>query len=151
MFTLHCENIVRAATRKAAPGYPNTDLAEPLTLTSRLASSLRTGANMFPHDPLETENGDSQRTHSGKLHPDMIRRLDGAPKLVNPSGSIIEGRTSPVNVHSLDPPDNLESSYPIGQHARQSENPQVKESRIPSPISSTSSEFRLGQSARRYS
>jgi hypothetical protein len=143
MFTLHCEHIVRAATREAAP--------EPLTLTSRLASSLRTGANLFPHNPLETESGDAQRTHSGKLHPDMIRRLDGAPKLVNPSGSIIEGRAIPANVHSLDPPDNLESSYPMGPHARQPENPQAKESRTPSPISSTSSEFRLRQSARRYS
>jgi hypothetical protein len=149
MFTIHCENIVRAATRKAAPGYPNTDLAEPLTLTERLASSLRTGADRFPHHPSETKSGDTQRKHSHTLHPNMIRRVDGAPKLVNPSGSIIEG-AGPASVVSPDPPDVLELSSSTNSHARHPEPPLVKTSRTPSPVSSTSSELRARQSAGRY-
>lgn len=144
MFTIHCENIVRAAARKAGPGYPNTDLAEPLSLTSRLASSLHTGAERFPLNTSDTKSGD---THSRKLHPDMIRRVDGAPKPVNPSGSIIEG-AGPASVLSRDPRDDLESTSP---YARKLEPPPAKESRPPSPISSTASDFRAGQSARRYS
>lgn len=150
MFTIRCENIVRAATRKAAPGYPNTDLAEPLTLTSRLASSLHTGADRFPLNASETKSGDTQRKLFRKLHPDMIRRVDGAPKLVNPSGSIIEG-AGPASVLSPNPRDDLESSFSTSLHGRTPEPPPVKGSRPPSPISSTSSEFRPGQSARRYS
>ena len=144
MFTTHCENIVWAATRKAAPEYPNTDLAGPPTLTSRLASQLRANANQFLLDPSEIKSGDGQ-TDSRRLRPDMIRRVDGAPKLVNPSGSLIEGHASSVNVL---PPD-LESSFPSGAHARQP--PPVPENRIPSPISSTSSEFHAERSPRRYS
>ncbi|KAI9465251.1 cation transport protein-domain-containing protein, partial [Lactarius psammicola] len=151
MFTVHCENIVRAATRKAAPEYPNHDagLAEPPTLTSHLTSSLRAGANLFTLDPSEAKSGESQRKHSRKLHPDMIRRVVGAPKLVNPSGSVIEGQASPVNVLSPDPSDNLEPSFPTGPHTRQLS--LVQESRSPSPIPSTSSEFRAERSARRHS
>ena len=141
MFTIHCENIVRAATRQAGPGYPNTDLAVPLTLTS---PSLHTGAERFPLNTSDTKSGD---THSRKLHPDMIRRVDGAPKPVNPSGSIIEG-AGPASVLSRDPRDDLESTSP---YARKLEPPPVKESRPPSPISSAASDFRAGQSARRYS
>jgi hypothetical protein len=144
MFTTHCENIVRAATRKAAPEYPNTDLAEPLTLTSRLASSLRAGVNRYPLDQSEIKSGDNQR-NSRRLHPDMIRRVDGAPKPVNPSGSLIEGQASSVNVLSPD----LAPSFSTGPLAPQP--PPVPESRSPSPISSTSGEFRAGRSARRYS
>lgn len=130
MFTIRCENIVRAATRKTAPEYPN----------------MRTGASRFPRNLSETESGE----HSRKLRPDMIHRVDGTPKLVNPSGSIIEGLADPANVLSPDPPDSLETSFPSGPHARQP--PPVQESsRTPSPISSTSSEFRVGQSTRRYS
>ena len=147
MFTIHCENIVRAATRKAGPGYPNTELAEPLTLTSRLASSLHTGTDRVPLNTSDTKSGD---THSRKLHPDMIRRVDGAPKLVNPSGSIIEG-AGPASVLSPDPPDDLESSFSTNPYARKPEPPPVKGSSPPSPVSSTSSDFRARQSARRYS
>src|SRR6266702_592614 len=148
MFTIRCENIVRAATRKAAPEYLNTDLAEPLALTSRLTSPLHAGANRFTLDPSEAKSGDSQRNHSRKLHPDMIRRMDGAPKLVNPSGSVIEGQASSVNVLSPDRSDKLEPSFP-SPHARQLS--LVQESRSPSPIPSTSSEFRAGRSPRRHS
>lgn len=143
MFTIHCENIVRAATGKASPEYLNTDLAEPLTLTSRLASSLRAGAHRFPLDPSEIKSGNSQR-NSRKVHPDMIRRVDGAPKPVNPSGSLIERQASSEIVVSPD----LET-FTTGPHARQP--PPVPESRSPSPISSNSSEFRSRGSARRYS
>jgi hypothetical protein len=143
MFTIHCENIVRAAASRKAPGYPNTDLAEPLTLTERLASSLRTGADRLPLHPSETKSGDTQRKHSRTLHPDMIRRMDGAPQLVNPSGSIIEG-AGPASVLSPDPPDDMGSSFPAGPSP-------VKASRTPSPVSRTSSELLAGQSARRYS
>jgi hypothetical protein len=123
MFTIHCENIVRAAASRKAPGYPNTDLAEPLTLTERLASSLRTGADRLPLHPSETKSGDTQRKHSRTLHPDMIRRMDGAPQLVNPSGSIIEG-AGPASVLSPDPQmtwDHLSQRAPL--RSRQVEPP----------------------------
>ncbi|KAI9441617.1 cation transport protein-domain-containing protein, partial [Lactarius indigo] len=124
MFTIYCENIVQAATRKAAPGYPNTDLAEPLTLTSRLASSIRAGANRVV----------IARGVLVNCIQTMIRRL------VNPSGSVIESQASSVNVHSPAPSDNLEPTAPTGSHTRQL-----------SLISSTSSEFHAGRSARRHS
>ncbi|KAH9050993.1 cation transport protein-domain-containing protein [Lactarius deliciosus] len=149
MFTIYCEGIVQAATRKAAPEYPNTDFAEP-TLTSRFASSIHAGANRLSLDPSEAKNGDSQRRRSRKLHPDMIRRVDGAPKLVNPSGSVIEGQASTANVHPPDP-DNLELSVPTGPHARQLSLVQESRSTSPTQIPSTSSEFHAGRSARRHS
>ncbi|KAH9006185.1 cation transport protein-domain-containing protein [Lactarius hatsudake] len=149
MFTIYCEGIVKAATRKAAPEYPNTDFAEP-TLTSRFASSIHAGANRLSLDPSEAKSGDSQRRRSRKLHPDMIRRVDGAPKLVNPSGSVIEGQTSTVNVHPPNP-DNLESSVPTGPHARQLSLVQESRSTSPTQVPSTSSEFHAGRSARLHS
>lgn len=148
MFTIYCEGIVQAATRKAAPEYPNTDFAEP-TLTSRFAS-IHAGANRLSLDPSEAKNGDSQRRRSRKLHPDMIRRVDGPPKLVNPSGSVIEGHASTVNVHPPNP-DNLESSVPTGPHARQLSLVQESRSTSPTQIPSTASEFHARRSARRHS
>ncbi|KAH9067652.1 cation transport protein-domain-containing protein [Lactarius vividus] len=148
MFTIYCESIVQAATRKAAPEYPNTGFAEP-TLTSRLASSIHAGANRLSLDPFEAKSGDSQRKRSRKLHPDMIRRVDGAPKLVNPSGSVIEGQASTVKVHP--DTDNLELSVPTGPHARQLSLVQESRSTSPTQIPSTSSGFHAGRSARRHS
>ncbi|SRR6266404_6528318 len=136
MFTIHCEDIVRAATHKAAEQYP--DEAHSLPLVVSRASECNQS---------ETDNGDSQGTHTRKLRPDMIRRVDGVPKLVNPSGSIVEGRADPVDVLSCDPSNTLELS--MGPHARQLS--QVQESRRSSSIRSTSSELRAGQTSRRLS
>ena len=42
-------------------------------------------------DPENVE--DRGRSASGRLRPDMIRRVDGAPKLVDPSGHISKGHS----------------------------------------------------------
>lgn len=39
------------------------------------------------------ENGHNDRGRSSRVRPEMIRRMDDAPKLVNPSGVISEGHT----------------------------------------------------------
>ena len=45
----------------------------------------------------------SHGTETRKLRPDMIRRMDDAPKLVNPSGWISEGHTDPVRIIRVEP------------------------------------------------
>ena len=48
------------------------------------------------------------RSLAGRLRPDMIRRMDDAPKLINPSGFISEGHTPDPSAQgrslSVDPP-----------------------------------------------
>ncbi|KAJ8489572.1 hypothetical protein ONZ45_g13536 [Pleurotus djamor] len=45
-------------------------------------------------EPRRTKSHEKEKSH--KLRPDMIRRVDDAPKLVNPSGLITEGSTEPA-------------------------------------------------------
>ena len=122
MFTVHCENIVRAATRQTTHA-ADPETAGPLALTTRSPS-----------------NGhDMERRTPRKLHPDMIRRVDDAPKLVNPSGSISEGQAGPTDVRTMNQPENWELSPLKGAQRRQS----------PSSIESVSS--RVGRSQKQRS
>ena len=53
----------------------------------------------------DTGSGSERRqttSHSNRLRPDMIRRMDKAPQLINPSGWISQGQTTPVRPTSLD-------------------------------------------------
>jgi hypothetical protein len=118
MFTVHCENIVRAAaTRKTTPGSPVAEGVLPHTFTTRIASLFGGGSTQLAFlgsrhgstSPSSASNMEGPRTPR-RLRPDMIRRVDDAPKLVNPSGWISEGQAGPTNVHSMDQSDNWESS-----------------------------------------
>lgn len=118
MFRARCENIVLAAARKVAAENPAANVEIPVSWTSRLAAYLRRGrgsrlstiqeskeedGSNSPNKPgsaREVRNGSGSR----KLRPDMIRRMDDAPQLVNPSGWISEGRSDPLKVVSIEPP-----------------------------------------------
>ena len=156
MFTIHCETIVRAATRKAIPGSSEAEGVGPHTLSAFIAPLFGTGSTQlaFPgsrhaSSPTNGSNMDGQRTPR-RLRPDMIRRIDDALKLVNPSGSIIDGQPGPSNVRSTNQSDNLESSSSKAPHDPQ--HPLAQESRSTSPKrSASSSESRVGRSLERRS
>ena len=143
MFTVHCENIVRAATRKTTRGSPGAEGVLPHTLTTRIASLFGGGSTQLAFlgshqgsSPSGTSNMEGPRTPR-RLRPDMIRRVDDAPKLVNPSGWISEGQGSSTNVRSMDQSDNWVSSPLVAP--RDPQLPLVQESRSTSPIRSVSS------------
>jgi hypothetical protein len=155
MFTVHCENIVRAATRKTTPGTPEAEGDVPHTLATRIASMFVSGSTQLAlpgsrhgSSPSSASNMEGQRTPR-RLRPDMIRRVNDAPKLVDPSGWISEGQAGPTNVRSMlqSDNDNRESTAP--------HDPQlslVQESRDTSPIRSvSSSQSRVGRPLKRRS
>lgn len=153
MFTIRCETIVRAATRKATPGSSEADGVGPHTLSTLIAPLFGAGSTQFgsrrESSPTSGSNMDGQRTPR-RLRPDMIRRIDDAPKLVNPSGSIIDGQTGPSNVRSMNQSDNLESSLSTAPHDPQDR--LAQESGSPSPKRSVSSSgSRVGRPPERRS
>jgi hypothetical protein len=152
MFTIHCENIVRAATRKTTPGSPEAEGVMPHTLTTRIASLFGPGSTQLAFlgsrhgSSPSSANMEGQRTPR-RLRPDMIRRVDGAPKLVDPSGWISEGQAGPTNVRPMNQSDNWESTAP-----HDPEPPLVQKSRSTSPIRSVSSgQSRVGRPLKRRS
>ncbi|KAI0302328.1 cation transport protein-domain-containing protein [Multifurca ochricompacta] len=139
MFTIHCENIVRAATRKTVQETSDDEEVNPLTVASRITSLFRAGANplAFPVPPhgassSRGNNSEIQGKPSRRLRTDMIRRVDGAPKLVDPSGWISEGQADSITVPERDTPNNCGSSPPAELHNQQLS--LVQESRSPSPV-----------------
>jgi hypothetical protein len=46
--------------------------------------------------------GSKQTSNSNRLRPDMIRRMDNAPQLINPSGWISEGHSAPTRPTTLE-------------------------------------------------
>ena len=107
-------------------------------LGSRHGSSPTSGSDM-----------DGQKTPR-RLRPDMIRRIDDAPKLVNPSGSIIDGQASPSNVRTMNQSGDLESLSSTAPPDPQ--RPLAQESRSASlKRSVSSSESRVGRSLERRS
>jgi hypothetical protein len=156
MFTIHCETIVRAAARKASPGSSEAEGARPHTLSAFIAPLFGTGSTQLAFlgsrhgsSPTSGSNMDGQRTPR-RLRPDMIRRIDDAPKLVNPSGSIIDGLAGPSNVPTMGQSDNLKSSLSTAPHDPQ--HPLAQESRSASPKrSDSSSESRVGRPMERRS
>lgn len=155
MFTIHCETIVRAATRKATPGSSEAKGVGPRTLSTLIASLFGTGSTQLVHgsphgsSPTSGSNMDGQRTPR-RLRPDMIRRIDDAPKLVNPSGSIIDSEAGPSNVRTMNQSDNLELPSSTAPHDPQ--HPLAQESRGASPKRSvSSSESRVGRPLERPS
>jgi len=156
MFTIHCETIVRAATRKATPGSSEAEGMGQHALSTLLAPLFGAGSTQLAvlgsrHGSSSTSgiNLNGQRTPR-RLRPDMIRRIDDAPMLVNPSGSIIDGQAGPSNVRTMNQSDNLESSSSTAPH-----DPQqflAQESRSTSPKRSVSSnESRVGRPLERRS
>jgi hypothetical protein len=149
MFTIHCENIVRAATRNRVLEHP--EAAEMPTLATRLASLLRTGSDQFmllgsrEDSPSRVGNIEDQRRNFRRVHPHMIRRVDDAPKLVDPSGWISEGQAGTMNVPSTHPPYNCESSPPAGRQLSL-----VQECRSPSQNPSVPHEPRIGRPPKRH-
>ncbi|KAI0000966.1 cation transport protein-domain-containing protein [Russula vinacea] len=129
MFTVHCENIVRAATRKTTPGTPGAERMLPHTLTTRIASMFGGGSMQLAF--LGSRHGSSPSSASNmegprsprRLRPDMIRRVDDAPKLVNPSGWISEGQAGPTNVRSTNQADNWDHHHPRRRAIRNSSSP----------------------------
>ena len=156
MFTVHCENIVRAATRKTTPASPEVEGAVPHTLSARIASLFGAGSSQppflgSPHgsSPSSASNTGGQRSPR-KLRPDMIRRIDDAPRLVNPSGWISEGEARPTNVCSMNQSENRELSPSTASHDPQL--PLTQESRSASPIRSVSpGQPRVGRPLKRHS
>jgi hypothetical protein len=155
MFTIHCETIVRAATRKATPERSEAAGVGPRTLSTLVASLFGAGSTPLtfpgsPHgsSPASGSNMDGQRSPR-RLRPDMIRRIDDAPKLVNPSGWIIDGEPGPSNVRTMNQSENSESSStaPHDPH-----HPLAQGSRSASPKRSvSSSESRVGRPLERRS
>ena len=155
MFTFHCENIVRAATRKPTPASPEAEGVVPHTLSTRIASLFGASPTQLellgsPHgsSPSSASNTEGQRSPR-RLRPDMIRRVDGAPKLVNPSGWISEGNAGPTNVRSTKQSDKRELS-PSAAHDVQ--HPLAQEGRSTSPTRPVSSgQPRVGRPLKRRS
>jgi hypothetical protein len=150
MFTIHCENIVRAAISKAKPHDSDEGEVESLRLTTRIASLFTGGSsNLASPRGNSSSNAESQRTPQ-RLRPDMIRRVDDVPKLLNPSGSISEGHAGPTDLRSVIGTDNLGQSPSEGLH--DSQPPSSQENRSRSLIESVSSEeSRVGRSPKRRS
>ena len=156
MFTVHCENIVRAAAHKTTPGSPETEGVVPHTLTTRIASLFGAGSSQLvflgsrhESSPSSASYMEGQRSPR-RLRPDMIRRVDGAPKLVNPSGWISEGQAGPTDVHSMNQSDSRELSPSTVPHATQL--PLVQGSRNTSPMRSVSpGRSRVGRPLKRRS
>ncbi|KXN87472.1 Low-affinity potassium transport protein [Leucoagaricus sp. SymC.cos] len=76
--------------------------------SSRMAALLRPGRRGLSVVAEESSNGSKsdRRTRRGiirKLRPDMIRRMDDAPKLVNPSGWVTEGKAPSLRKVSILP------------------------------------------------
>ncbi|THH13668.1 hypothetical protein EW146_g6584 [Bondarzewia mesenterica] len=117
MFTIRCENIVAAAARRAVPSALDAQVESPKSWRIRMASLFRRGTRLHPIDekvgqedlnaptnaapPKERKSGASE---TRRLRPDMIRRMDDAPKLVNPSGWISESPSKFVDVEGQEPP-----------------------------------------------
>ena len=156
MFTIHCQTIVRAATRKATPGSSEAEGAGPHKLSTFIPSLFGTGSTQLAvpgsrhgSSPTSGSNMDGQRTPR-RLRPDMIRRIDDALRLVNPSGSIIDGQAGPSNVRTMKQSDNLESLSSKAPHDLQ--HPPAQESGSASPKPSvSSSESRVGRPLERRS
>jgi hypothetical protein len=157
MFTVHCENIVRAAARKTTPASPEVEGVVPHTLTARIASMFSAGSSQpaflgSPHgsSPSGASNTEGQRSPR-RLRPDMIRRIDDAPRLVNPSGWISEGQAGPTNgVRPTSQSDNRELSPSTALH-----DPQLhltQERRSTSSMRSVSpGQSRVGRPLKRHS
>jgi hypothetical protein len=146
MFTIHCENIVRAAIRKAKPRNSDEGEVESLRLSMRIASLFPGGSSHLASPRGDSpSDGEGQRAPQ-RLRPDMIRRIDHAPKLLNPSGSISEGHAGPTDLRSVIGTDNL------AQSPHDSQPPSSRENRSRSPIESVpSEEARVGRSPKRCS
>jgi hypothetical protein len=149
MFAVHCENIVRAATRNRVSENPDAEAAEAPTLASRVASLFRASSSQFTllgsrgNSPSRASNIEDRRGNCRRVHPHMIRRVDDAPKLVDPSGWISEGQAGPINVPSTHPSTAWEPSPSTELKARQLA--LVQESRSPSPILPAPHESRVGR------
>jgi len=152
MFTIHCKNIVRAATRKANLQNPDGGVELFRANTSLYRGGPRRSASQGSrsNSPSNVSNAELRRRIPRRLRPDMIRRVDDVPKLVNPSGSISEGQAGPTDVRSVTGSDNWVQSPSEGLH--NSPLPLGHESRSRSPIESISSrESRVGRSPTRRS
>ncbi|ETW74843.1 potassium transporter [Heterobasidion irregulare TC 32-1] len=104
MFRTRCENIVAAAARRDTLSALDTQVESPKTWRSRISTLLRRGSRLSDVEE-KTDEEDTRKgggNESRKLRPDMIRRMDDAPKLVNPSGWISEGRSDPMNAVAED-------------------------------------------------
>ena len=152
MFTIHCENIVRAATHKA--DLQNADGGVELLRAN--TSLIRGGPSQpasqgSPHSNSPSiSNAELRRRTPRKLRPDMIRRVDDVPKLVNPSGSISEGQAGQTDVRSVTESDNRAQS--LSEGLRDSPLPLGNQSESRSPIESIASrESRVGRSPTRRS
>ncbi|KAI0263834.1 cation transport protein-domain-containing protein [Gloeopeniophorella convolvens] len=123
----------RAQGRLGGPRHGSQGAA---SLTSRFIALFSARSNQSTADAGEPR----------RLRPDMIRRMDDAPKLVNPSGWISEGHSDPIKVVAVEPPDEADSSSsePNGRLSL------VQESRTPSPARSDySQESRVGRPPKR--
>lgn len=118
MFKEQCEDIVRNAARRVATEEPGRPVEVPTPFSTRLANLFRfrsqlstiredESGNVTPTTP--STKGSRSKGGDVRLRPDMIRRIDDAPKLVNPSGWISEGRSDPLKVIPVEPQENEET------------------------------------------
>lgn len=87
------------ASRAAAKVDSEAELAA-RPWTHRFASLFRKNTGLSTVDEITEDDKDESKERTGgiirKLRPDMIRRMDDAPKLVDPSGWISEGQSVPM-------------------------------------------------------
>lgn len=113
MFKEQCEDIVRNAARRVAVEEPGQLVEVPTSFRTRILNFLlhRRKVSAITEDESgnitpTTASMKGSRSRGGetpRLRPDMIRRIDDAPKLVNPSGWISEGRTDPLKAIPVEP------------------------------------------------
>ncbi|KAG1737883.1 cation transport protein-domain-containing protein [Suillus paluster] len=63
----------------------------------------KTGLSMVPEDSASDDARTTPKKSARRLRPDMIRRVDAPPKLVNPSGWVTESGAMPMKRFSLRP------------------------------------------------
>lgn len=113
MFKEQCEDIVRNAARRVAIEEPGQLVEVPTSFRTRLLDFLlhRRKINTITEDDsgnvtpttASMKGTKSRGGETSRLRPDMIRRINDEPKLVNPSGWISEGRTDPLKVIPVEP------------------------------------------------
>jgi hypothetical protein len=103
MFVSKCEHIVEAA-RVTRPAHPPEDQESLTPWASRLGTMFRRGSQLSTVQERTEDTPPKERKaiEPRRLRPDMIRRMDDAPKLVNPSGWISEGNVDLPNIEKSD-------------------------------------------------
>ncbi|KAF8891820.1 cation transport protein-domain-containing protein [Infundibulicybe gibba] len=103
-FARKFEHIIEAATSRKVGGAVADAEKNSQPWPTRFVTFLRQGRGLSVVAE-DSKEGSAESERKGgilrKLRPDMIRRMDDAPKLVNPSGWISEGKAMPARRSSM--------------------------------------------------